>query len=49
MGKQMRKPIREVDLLFEIGGWIVLLVKWVGLAGIAGLVAGLTCGYSVMP
>lgn len=40
--------MREVDLLFEIGGWIVLLVKWVGLAAVIGLVAGLTCGYTVM-
>lgn len=41
--------MREVDLLFEICGWIATFTKWVGLAAVVGFVAGLTCGYSVMP
>lgn len=40
--------MREVDVLFEVAGWIARLVKWVGLAAVVGLVAGLVCGYSVM-
>ena len=39
---------REVDVLLEVAGWIARLVKWVGLAAIAGFVAGLVCGYSVL-
>ena len=40
--------MREVDLLFEIGGWVVRFARWVSLAAVVGFVAGLTCGYSVL-
>ena len=45
----MRKQIREVDFWFEVWGWMYTAAKWVILAGLAGFVAGMVCGYSVMP
>ena len=40
---------READVWFEIWCWMYTAAKWVILAGLAGFVAGLVCGYSVMP
>ena len=39
---------REVDIWFEIWGWMYRCAKWCILAAGAGFVAGLVCGYSVI-